>query len=242
MTHPRIVVPLPIRAASATDKQQLYIKTEYLEMVRRAGAEPVAALPLEPFDTSAAEDAGCSGLLLVGGPDLDADVYGEPPHPATRPGHPLWWRAARAWLEWAQRGEIPVLGICLGCQELNVFRGGTLVQHLPDRSRVVHNIPGSNYSRHRIVITAPVLSAAIAPGAVEVNSSHHQAVDRLGRGLVVAARADDGTIEAVEDAEGRFVVGVQWHPESIAGEDTTLRLMAAFVQAARARRQRGGKT
>lgn len=128
---------------------------------------------------------------------------------------------------------MPVLAVCRGSQVLNVARGGDLEQHLPDvvgDERHKHT-PGT-FSDHDVTIEAGTRLAALVGERAPVKSHHHQGLGRIGEGLRVAARADDGTIEAIEDPDRRFAVGVLWHPE--AGEDTTL--FEELVRSARAYR------
>jgi putative glutamine amidotransferase len=214
----------------------------YRDALVRAGAMPVHLLPVATEHVAALLD-GLDGLVLCGGPDLDPAVYGEAPHPTVktmpdeRQGFDL--DLARA----ALQAGMPVLGICLGAQELNVVRGGSLIQDIPSEvgTSVPHrelDIADLRQGVHTIEFVAGTRIAALydAP-TIRVNSAHHQAVDRLGQGLVVAARAPDGVIEAWEAPAHRFLVGVQFHPElqtSPPGQHD--RLFAVFVEACAAYR------
>jgi putative glutamine amidotransferase len=178
------------------------------------GLEHVAAL-LDRFD----------GIVLSGGPDLDPAGYGDRTrHPELGPTAPTLdafeLALARAALE---RGT-PLVAVCRGAQALNVACGGTLYQHVPGhRQSQIASAPS-----HAIQISARSrLAAILGSRTVEVNSFHHQAVKRIGAGLRVVARADDGTVEAIEGPG--FVVGVQWHAETMAAH---LPLFEALVQAA----------
>jgi gamma-glutamyl-gamma-aminobutyrate hydrolase PuuD len=161
-------------------------------------------------------------LVIAGGPDVDPSRYGADrgPHTAvpreTRDASELDVVAA------AEAARLPVLGVCRGMQLMNVARGGSLVQHLPDVVGHAGHAPGKGvYGRHEVRIE-PGTRTAAALGAekADVPTYHHQGLDRLGAGLVVTAWAEDGTIEAVEDPSLPFFLGVQWHPE--VGEDLTL--------------------
>jgi putative glutamine amidotransferase len=193
---------------------------------------------------AAATVAGLDGLVISGGPDLDPAHYGAEPHPLTVPASTERDTWELAVLDRALAGRVPLLAICRGIQLLNVARGGTLHQHLP---HVVghegHSGPPAEFGRHRVRIGGAGALAGIfgpdGPGAdgpwLDVPTHHHQAIDRLGDGLVASAWAEDGTVEAVEfaasspEAPHGFALGVQWHPEE--GDDP--RLFAALVTAAR---------
>ena len=194
----------------------------YLQAIGRAGGIPVV---LPPFVSDVEALVGrLDAVCLSGGPDLDPAAYGARERHAelgsTEPSlDEFELGLARAALE---RG-MPVLGICRGAQALNVACGGTLHQHLPDHRQTG---PGGEPS-HRVEIVAGTrLAGVLGAGVLEVNSFHHQAVDRLGRGLRIAARAADGTVEAIEGAG--FALGVQWHAETLADG----RLFEALVGAA----------
>ncbi|MFB6571226.1 gamma-glutamyl-gamma-aminobutyrate hydrolase family protein [Streptomyces noursei] len=196
----------------------------YPRLVRRAGGLAALLPPGDP-ETAAATVARLDGLVIAGGADIAPARYGAQPHPRTGP--PALDRDAweLALIEAALAARVPLLGICRGLQLLNVALGGTLVQHLDG-----HAGPPGVFGRHEVTSVPGTLLAATLPEPVAVPTYHHQAVDRLGSGLVVSAYAEDGTIEAVElPGAPALTLAVQWHPE--AGEDT--RVMDALVAAAR---------
>jgi putative glutamine amidotransferase len=206
----------------------------YVRAVERAGGIPVLVPPQRLSPEEAAVLVGrLDGLVVAGGPDVDPARYGADAHEAT-----VVARGERDALELAAvhaivAGEVPTLAICRGLQVLNVARGGTLVQHLPDRvGHDGHSPVAAGYGRHEVHVAAGSQLARLVPWrSAEVPTHHHQAIDRLGDGLVASARADDGVIEAVEDPSVPFLVGVQWHPE--AGKDPAL--FEALLAAARER-------
>ena len=181
----------------------------YAEALRLAKIEPVLVKPAP----AGASLEGIAGLLLSGGTDIDPARYGSTAGPET--GDPDTARDAMEWrlLEQALAADLPVLAICRGMQLFNVFHhGGTLLQHIgghvvrsADPAEPVHDVvqqPGSRLER------------ILGPGAHPVNSRHHQAVDRVGDGLLVTSRAaGDGIVEGLERPDLRFAVAVQWHPE-----------------------------
>jgi putative glutamine amidotransferase len=195
----------------------------YTRLVERAGGLP-AMLP--PGDPGTAREVveRLDGVVIAGGPDVEPVRYGAEPHPRTGPPareRDIWELAL---IEAALAADKPLLGICRGMQLLNVALGGSLVQHIEGH---VSSVAGE-FGAHPVTPVPGTRYAAIVPEEVEVPSQHHQSVDRIGAGLTVSALAPDGTVEAVELAEPRWVLGVQWHPEM--AEDT--RVMAAFLRAA----------
>jgi putative glutamine amidotransferase len=208
---------------------------EYADAVQRAGG---IALLLPP-DPRAAEHPDelldlLDGLILAGGSDIDPAAYGEAAHPQTVNTNPERDAFEIALAQRAVARDLPFLGICRGMQVLNVARGGTLLQHLPeshghdDHRRNSGSFDGND---HPVRLDAGSLAARAAGEETHRTlSHHHQAVDRLGEGLVVTGHSDlDDLPEAVELPGTRFVLGVQWHPEA----DETSRLIGALVEDAR---------
>ena len=211
----------------------------YLEAVRKAGGTPVV---LAPADAVTAETlpSMADAILLSGGDDLDAALWGEAMHPEAVPMDPRRQRADLALIALADARRMPVLGICLGCQEMAVARGGRLIQHLPDEPAATldHGKGGCRPRPLHAVTIEPDsdLARIVGPAPLDSNSTHHQAVRSAGRGMRVVARSADGIIEAIEDpAPGRFFLAVQWHPEDLTNEPRHLALFEALCQAARRR-------
>ncbi len=203
------------------------VPTGYHELVRAAGGAAVL-LPPDDEPGAAAEVLGrLDGLVVSGGPDLDPVRYGADRDPRTGPPATERDEWELALIGAALAAGTPLLGICRGMQALNVALGGTLVQHIDGHVEA----PGV-MSSHAVRPVDGTRYAALVPQEAQVPTYHHQAVDRLGRGLVVSAHAADGTVEAVELPEqDRWVLGVQWHPE----RGTCTRVMAGLVAAARER-------
>jgi putative glutamine amidotransferase len=214
------------------------LRESYVRSVQQAGALAVALLPSGPGEVGAMLDR-LDGVVLSGGADVDPSLYGERPHPRLRRVDRFRDEFELALVREALRRDLPLLAICRGHQVLNVATGGTLVQDLPSvvaggarhegaepRTRRVHPVdvrPGTRLSR------------AVGEGTVLVNSIHHQAVGRLGRGLVASAQCpDDGVVEGIEMPGRRFAVGVQWHPEAFwEASDSFQGLFDAHVEACR---------
>ncbi|OXY96253.1 gamma-glutamyl-gamma-aminobutyrate hydrolase family protein [Streptomyces diastatochromogenes] len=195
----------------------------YPRLVQRAGGL-TAMLPPDAPERAADAVERLDGLVIAGGPDVDPSRYGAERSPRTGPPAPERDAWELALIEAALAAGVPVLGICRGMQLLNVALGGTLVQHMDGHAEVV-----GVFGSHPVKPVPGTLYAGIVPEETSVPTYHHQAVERLGTGLVPSAHAEDGTVEAIElpSSEG-WVLGVQWHPEM--GKD--LRVMQALVRAA----------
>jgi putative glutamine amidotransferase len=204
------------------------IPLDYVSAVERAGGRPLL-VPPSADGTEETLDA-LDGLLLSGGADLDPTLYGAEAHPETKDVRPDRDRAELALLEAALARDMPVLAVCRGSQIMNVARGGDLVQHLPEviGDEKHKHTPGV-FADHDVELVPGTRVQGILGDRAPVKSHHHQGYGRLGDGLREAARAKDGTVEALEDPGRRFAVGVLWHPE--AGEDFAL--FEALVEEAR---------
>ena len=215
------------------DVQASFLPKVYFQHVTDAGGIAVL-LPPQPVDAGIAERVldGLDGLIITGGKDVDPARYGQEPHPTTdepRLDRDAWEDAL---LSAAIDRELPFLGICRGMQVLNVNRGGTLLQHLPevvgdDRYNLGDGVFATN---HTAVDPGTTLTTLLDGDAeIDVQSYHHQALDAVGEGLRVSARSADGIVQAVELDGVPFGVAVQWHPE----QDDDLRLFTGLVDAAR---------
>jgi putative glutamine amidotransferase len=224
-------------------RRELAVGVTYAEAVEQAGGVPVVLAPVavEMIDPLLAR---LDGLCISGGPDLDPSFYGADRHPELGPTFPDIDRFELAILRHAQARGLPVLAICRGMQLLNVSRSGTLCQHVPDRvdGSVVHRQtqPG-RFATHAVrVERSSRLRDLLGSEQLDVNSFHHQAIDRVGTGLHAVAWSPDGVIEAVETDGQHFALGVQWHAESLAHETPHAALFAALVRAATAHREHDG--
>lgn len=217
-------------------REEMSLGLTYLQAIEAAGGIPVVTPPLRD-EAIAPLLERVAGVCLSGGPDLDPVAYGAFRHEATGPSWAGLDRFELSLARIADAAELPILAICRGMQVLNVSRGGTLHQHLPDVAgeRVRHRqSQGSADPTHWVTIDPDSrLSAILGRGRKLVNSFHHQAVATLGRGLAPTAAADDGTTEAIEALDREFVLGVQWHAECLVGQDVHAELFDAFVAAAR---------
>jgi len=217
------------------DREAAVLQTSYIDCVAVAGGRPLLLPPgigLGVAGDSAASVADrLDGLVVVGGADVEPSRYGAERRPETEITHP--WRddnEIRLVDAFLEAGK-PVLGVCRGAQILNTVFGGTLNQHVPDTlGHTVHQPGPGQFGETKVRAVRGSKVAEAMGGSFSVLCSHHQAIERLGAGLVVTAQSEDGdVIEAVELKEpgAGFVVGVQWHPEQ--SEDT--RLFRALVDA-----------
>jgi putative glutamine amidotransferase len=216
---------------------------DYEASVRRAGGDPwVVDRDADPAEVVARAD----GVLLTGGGDVDPALYGEAPHATFAAAEDGRDRFEIELVRLALAADLPVFAICRGVQVLNVARGGTLVQDIASElpGTLVHKReqPGSQPSTlaHEVWVEKDSLLGRLmgdGGGDIEscqVNSRHHQALEKLGEGLVPVATAPDGVIEAVEDPQKRFCLGVQWHPENFYRTGEFRVLFEGFVRASAA--------
>jgi putative glutamine amidotransferase len=213
------------------ETDSVLVPVEYVHSVERAGGR---ALLVPPSDDGVDETLDAlDGIVFSGGSDLDPEMYGQEAHPETKGVVPERDRGELALLEAALARDMPVLAVCRGSQVLNVARGGDLVQHLPEvvGDEKHKHTPGA-FADHDVSLEPNTRLESLLGDRAPVKSHHHQGFGRVGEGLRVAARAEDGTLEALEDPSHRFALGVLWHPE--AGED--LRLFEALVEESRAYR------
>lgn len=232
--RPRIAIPVP---HSGDPEYAQRSAPQYERAVELAGGEPVRI----PLDRPPAEVMKmierCDAVLLPGSrADIDPAKYDAPRDPHTNASDPARDTVDELLLQDAYNMKKPILGICYGLQALNVYRTGTLVQHI--ESKINHS-PGRHVDpAHKVEIGKGSRLASILPsGEIPVNSSHHQSADVVGDGLQIAARANDGVIEAVEGTSpDHFVLAVQWHPERTVEKDEPSRaIFRALVEAARAK-------
>ncbi len=221
------------------ERDRAFAFITYTEALRRAGAVPVVIPPQPENATDIIE--GLDAILLAGGDDCDPTAYGEQRHPSVEPMDARRQNNDITLARLARERGLPTLGICLGVQVMNVAAGGTLIQDIASelRTDIDHASEPSDRHRHAVLVEKNTkLADIVGDQELEVNSSHHQAIRHVGRGLRVTALAPDGIVEGLEDPSHPFYIGVQWHPEDMAMEASAEKLFAAFVEAAR---QHAGK-
>jgi len=236
MSRPVIGICTALERArwSVWDQPAMLLARNYVDAVQLAGG---LVLMLPP-DAAAVEDPDqvldlIDGLVLVGGADIDPAFYGQAAHEQTVETVPERDACELALARAAIERDLPVLGICRGMQLLNVARGGTLLQHLPEHvghGEHLRSIGSFDGADHDVSLRAGSLAASAAGETEQATKSHHhQGIDRLGEGFVVSGRSSlDDLPEAIELPDKRFVLGVQWHPEA----DVASGVIGALVEAA----------
>jgi putative glutamine amidotransferase len=238
VTTSEVRVPDHVDPLPQSDRRQaeMALGMKYLVAIDRAGGLPVVLPPLDAADVPPLLER-LDGLCLSGGPDMDPGTYGGRYHPQLGPIEPELDQWELALAREADARGMPILAICRGLQVLNVARGGTLFQHLPDEpgGEVAHRLPGKGqHGAHDVEVDGDSLLARALGGATSahVNSYHHQAARRLGRGVKPVAWAPDGVVEGIELPDHEFAVGVQWHAEAIVERPEQRTLFNEFVAAA----------
>lgn len=204
---------------------KLELNWNYAQAITDAGGVPLIIPPMADMAVIASL---IDGWLIPGGMDIDAATFGEENHPAVELQDPARYEAeSRLFRE--IDADLPVLGICYGCQFLNVVHGGSLEQHVPDR---VGHGDHSGGMLQSYPLQESKLRSIVGADLMTGKSYHHQAVSRIAEGLTVTARHEDGTIEALESIQRPWMIGVQWHPERTPEDEPTRRLFEDFVRQA----------
>ena len=212
------------------EEHSFWVRDYYVKSLETAGATALVLPPTQENEIITDYLKICDGVLFSGGGDVDPVHWGENPRPGLGQINPLRDTFELELAHQALTADVPVLGICRGCQVLNVAAGGSLLQDI--RSHLLHdqNAP-RDYPIHAIVVEkGSLLKKVLDSQEIRVNSFHHQAVKDPGRGFKICAWAPDGVIEAIESTKHRWALGVQWHPECMTDEFSQ-RLFAGLVKA-----------
>lgn len=213
------------------------ISSPYVNAIKKAGGIPILLPPMSSDDLSALM-AHIDGVLMIGGADYPPSLYKQDQHTSVSLMHPNRTEfdmiLAKTVLE---DKTLPFLGICAGCQAMNIAGGGSLMQDIPSQkpdSKVKHSSPHGwkvGFNKHAVELEKDSkIASSLGKTNLEVVTSHHQCVDKPATGFIVKAKSPDGVVEAIEKEGDRFVVGVQWHPER--DFDTNQKLFEEFVRQA----------
>jgi putative glutamine amidotransferase len=232
MSKPLIgIVPSKGPDPTSDEREAYFIGKPYIDSIIGAGGVPLV-LP-HGVDVETVISL-IDGWMIIGGHDIDPKLYGQETHKDTRLEPPGRFDLESALYEVASR-DLPILGICYGCQFLNVKRGGDLIQHLPD---LVGHKSHEGGTREPIRLEpGSQIGSATRQETIDGKSYHHQAVHHVGQGLVVSAWASDGTVEAIEDPDANFMVAVQWHPERTPDDPASVQIFKTFIEKAKEYRE-----
>lgn len=221
------------------NKLKTEIHQTYAQAIETAGGIPVLLPLTTDDDVISAQIDLIEGLVLIGGADYDPKLYHSKPHPKTVLQNPARIAYDLKLMKAASQQGLPMLGICAGLQLVNIIRGGTLNQHVPEMSGITEEHSGHlRDDAHDVTIEAMTrLAAIVGKEKLAVNSTHHQAAAHIGRGLRISARSTEGVIEAIESTEpDEFLLCVQWHPERLIDRPRHLAIFQALVEAAKTNR------
>jgi len=221
------------------DRSRVRLNEAYTDALAAAGLVPLILPPIDPI-VAIASLTDIAGLVLTGGEDIDPEHFGQAAHAETSAPHRRRDGYELALAREAHERRIPTLAICRGAQVVNVALGGTLIQDIPSQrpSKIGHDQSDRRNDRvHPVTVEAGShLARIVGATTITTNSSHHQSIDGVGRGLRVTAQTADGIIEALEPTDPAWwMIAVQWHPEELTAtpEDWDRRLFAAFGDAVR---------
>ncbi|VTS03672.1 gamma-glutamyl-gamma-aminobutyrate hydrolase family protein [Tuwongella immobilis] len=234
-TRPLIGINCDLVAATKLAPLQIRLHAGYFDAILAAGGLPIILPPLNKEPEIDALLDRVSGVVLTGGADMDPRRQGLPSHAAVQPMVERRENHDTMLIRKLMQRQIPTLGIGLGMQQLNVATGGSLYLHLPaDQPKAMPHFDPSGGPHRHLVNVEPNTQLLEIYGSPElrVNSRHHQAINQVGNGFRIAAKAPDGVVEAIEwTSENWFCMGVQWHPESDTASALDMQLFECFVLA-----------
>jgi putative glutamine amidotransferase len=218
------------------------VRANYVDAVTSAGGIPIILPPLASTNDVDQQIAACDGFIFVGGPDIDPARFGEEPHPTMNPMSPRREVYDFELIDHVIKARKPFLAICLGCQQVNVALGGSLIQDINSQTSttIQHSRRQIPYtSRHDVEVEPKTkLHDLVGTRTLSTNTAHHQAVDRPGEGVKVTSRTDDGVIESFELRDYPFGLGIQWHPEYLVAEKEHRALFEGLVREAKKQREK----
>ncbi len=230
---PLIGLNVEYRPAKKEDPAYVFLAAGYFDAIQRAGGIPVIVPPLNSEDDVNRVLDQLDGFVLVGGPDLDPHRDGYMRHPTVRCMDPRRETFDRMLCRLISERRLPVMGIGVGMQLLNITEGGNLFLHIPEDlpHALPHRDPQDPAHRHGLeVVPGSLMERVYGDGEIRVNSFHHMAIDEVAPGFEVTARCPDGVIEAIESIRPDwFALGVQFHPEAPSASALDMRIFEEFI-------------
>ncbi|MCF7957091.1 MAG: gamma-glutamyl-gamma-aminobutyrate hydrolase family protein [Phycisphaerae bacterium] len=231
-SHIKIGVSMNYRVTSSGTRRA-YIDSPYIDFLADWGVQPVPIAITDSYEMLDRALMGLDGVLFTGGLDLDPVLWDEPLHDKTELVHPRRQKYDFDLYKAVTARHLPIMGICLGLQMINIYHHGSLYQHLPQSPGLVDHGREHHHTSHSLTLAPESrLYTWLGEKNISVMSGHHQGVCRLGEGLLAAGIADDGVIEAIERPEYPFLIAVQWHPEKDPENPVTRAITENFLNAA----------
>ncbi len=211
-----------------------YIDSPYVDLLANLGVQPVPIAITDSCEILQKSLEGLGGVLFTGGMDLDPALWDEPMHPKSELVHPRRQKYDFDLYKAVTQRQLPIMGICLGLQMINVYHGGSLYQHLPESPGQVDHGREHHHTSHELQLNSDsMLYGWLSQESVSVASGHHQGIRRLGNGLLAVGTASDGVIEAIERPDYPFLIAVQWHPEKDPDNEVNCTVVKKFLESAK---------
>ena len=235
------IIGINLDTSGSEENPRFVLSSDYVDAISAAGGIPLLLPSVQDAEALKRQVALCDGFVFTGGKDIDPAKYGETPHESGNPLHSRREEYDFALVQEVINRRKPFLAVCLGCQEVNVAMGGTLVQDIPSETSTTidHKQKAERYElTHSIAITSPSkLANLLKETSISVNSFHHQSCEKPGKNIRFVAQAPDGIVESYELENYPFGLAVQWHPEALTSYSEHLKIYEGLVKAAKRRKR-----
>lgn len=234
MAKPLIGINVDASGDKSQEQSGIKLSLNYIDAVTSAGGIPILLPPTLNDEAYNRYVELCDGFVFTGGADIDPSYYNTPPHETWNPLHKRREKSDFRLMKKVLEAKKPLIGICLGCQQLNVLTGGSLIQDIPSETSTTINhrqALAKNETIHEVhITTGSKLADLLSTTSLQVNSFHHQAILQPGTSVTVVAKAPDGVAEAIELQDYPFGMGFQWHPEGLTSQTSHLRIFQELVK------------